>query len=110
MVLNWNTATEDEIIQHCSRSNPGRNIISEFEGGLSVIRISENAVVKCGMGVTKFEANNQQRAHAILDPEIIRIPQVYRFFANGLDGYLIMEYVNGQPISSIKDPDILAGL
>ncbi|KAF2245163.1 kinase-like protein, partial [Trematosphaeria pertusa] len=104
--LQWNTATEDEIIWHCSRSNPDRNVISELKGGLSVIRISEDAVVKCGMGVTEFEARNQQRAYETLDLATIRVPQVYRFFASGLNGYLIMEYINGRPMSSFKDPDI----
>jgi hypothetical protein len=107
MALQWNTATEDEIIRHCSRSNPDRNVISELEGGLSVIRISEDAAVKCGFGVTLFEATNQQQAYEMLNPAIIRIPKVYRFFTSGADdGYLIMEYINGQPISSMPDPDI----
>jgi serine/threonine protein kinase len=105
MVLQWNTATEEEIIQHCLRSNPVRDVISELDGGLSVIRISEDAVVKCGFGVSQFEAANQQRAYDILDPAIIRIPQVYRFFVSELNGYLIMEYINGQPVSSMTDPD-----
>jgi serine/threonine protein kinase len=106
MTLQWNTASEDEIIRHCSRSNPDRNVISELEGGLSVIRISEDAVVKCGISVTEFEAHNQQRAYETLDPAIIRVPKVYRFFASGLNGYLIMEYMSGQPVSSVKDPDL----
>ncbi|KAF2804487.1 uncharacterized protein BDZ99DRAFT_525693 [Mytilinidion resinicola] len=106
MALRWDVATEDEIIQHCSRSNPDRNVISELEGGLSVIRISEDAVVKCGIGVTKFEATNQQRAYETINPAIIRIGQVYRFFTSGLNGYLTMEYINCQPVSSVTDPDI----
>ena len=47
MALRYDTATDDEVVQHCRRSNPNRDIISEFEGGRSVIRISEEAVVKC---------------------------------------------------------------
>jgi serine/threonine protein kinase len=105
MAIPWDTATEDEIIQHCLRSNPNRDVISELDGGLSVIRISGDAVVKCGFGVSQFEAANQQRAYEILDPAIIRVPRVYRFFVSGLDGYIIMEYINGQPVSSIMDPD-----
>lgn len=105
MALQWATATEDEIVQHCLRSNPGRDIISEPEGGQSVIRISEDAVVKCGISVTRFEAANQQQAYEILDPAIIKVPRVYRFFSHGNRGYLIMEYINGQPVSSMMDPD-----
>lgn len=105
MAIKWDQATDDEIIQHCLRSNPHRDVISELDGGLSIIRISEDAIVKCGFGVSQYEAVNQQRAYEILDPAIIRIPRVYRFFINGLDGYIIMEYINGQPLSSIMNPD-----
>ncbi len=105
MAIQWNTATEEEIIQHCLRSNQKRDVISELDGGLSVIRISDVAVVKCGFGVTQYEAANQQRAYEILDPAIIRIPRVYRFFAHGLYGYIIMEYINGQPLLSIMNPN-----
>jgi aminoglycoside phosphotransferase len=105
MAIQWDTATEDEIIQHCLRSNPDRDVISELEGGLSVIRISEDVVVKRGFGVSQFEAANQQRAYEILDPAIIRIPRVHRFFVRERNGYLLMEYINGQPVSSTIDPD-----
>lgn len=103
--MDLHSATDDDIIQHCSRSNPDRNVISELEGGHSVIKISDNAVVKRGMGVTEMEAINQQQAYETLK-EIVRIPQVYRFFRSGFIGYLIMEYINGQPVSSMPDPDI----
>lgn len=63
-------------------------------------------MVKCGIGVTAFEAQNQQRAYEIIDPSIIRIPQVYRFFSHGHNGYIIMEYVNGQALSLAEDPSI----
>lgn len=108
MTFQWDTATDDEIVQHCSRSNVNRNVISEIEGGLSVIKISENAVIKYGMGVTRFEAYNQQRAYETLSPAIIRVPQVYHFFVSGLNGfgYLIMEYIDGQTMTSVKDPDL----
>jgi len=105
MDMQWDKATEDKIIQHCLRSNPNRDVISELDGGLSVIRISEGVVVKCGFGVSQFEAANQQRAYEILDPAIVRVPLVYHFFANGLHGYIIMEHINGQPLSSIINPD-----
>ncbi|KAF2453024.1 hypothetical protein BDY21DRAFT_145168 [Lineolata rhizophorae] len=105
MAIRWDTATEDEIIRHCLRSNPDRDVVSELDGGLSVVRISEDAVVKCGLDVSQFEAANQQRAYDILNPAFMRVPRVYRFFTSGLDGYLVMEYINGQPVSSMTDPD-----
>lgn len=105
MAFRYDTATNDEIVQHCLRSNPDRNVISELEGGLSIIRVSEDAVVKCGLGITANEARNQQRAYEMIDPAIIRIPRVYRAFAHGHNGYIVMEYVNGQPLSSAEDPN-----
>lgn len=80
MAIQWDTATESEILQHCLLSNPNREIISELDGGLSIIRISKDAVVKCGLDVSRFEAENQQHAHDILNGTIIRVPSVYHFF------------------------------
>jgi serine/threonine protein kinase len=104
MALQYNIATNDEIAQYCSRSNPNRDVISEFEGGLSIIKISEDVVVKCGLGVTQWEAQNQQQAYDLIDLTIIRIPRVYRFFTLGPAGYIIMEYIEGQPLSSVSNP------
>src|SRR5687768_5162700 len=109
MALQYETATDDEIAQHCRLSNPNRDILSELQGGISVIRISHDAVVKCGFSVTQLEAQNQQRAYEIIDPAVIRIPRVYRFFTYGGEGYLVMEYIKGQPLSSVEDPNIYLG-
>ena len=106
MTLQQDKATNGEIVQHCLCSIPDRKIISEFEGGLSIIQISEDAVVKCEFGVTELEAQNQQQAYEIINPAIIRIPRVYRSFTHGLAGYIVMEYINGQPLSSVEDPTI----
>jgi hypothetical protein len=34
-------------------------VISELDGGLSVIKLAEDVVVKCRFGVTQLEADNQ---------------------------------------------------
>lgn len=70
-----------------------------------MVKISDDAVVKCGFGITQLEAANQEHAYRIVDAKIIRVPRVYRFFARDYDGYLIMEYIDGQPVSSVEDPD-----
>jgi serine/threonine protein kinase len=100
MALRYDIATDEEIAEHCPRSNPARDVISELDGGLSVIKISERVVVKCGSGVTHLEAQNQQRAYELIDPTIIRIPRVYRFFTYKLEGYIVMEYIEGKLLSS----------
>ncbi|KAL1613567.1 hypothetical protein SLS56_012253 [Neofusicoccum ribis] len=79
-------------------------IVSEVEGGLSVVRISDDAVVKFGFGVSQAEADNQKRAYELVDPTIARIPRVYRFFTAGQVGYIVMEYVEGKTLDSLADP------
>lgn len=93
-----------EIIRHCSRSNSRRIVVSELEGGLSVIQLSERHVVKCGFGVKENEANNQIRAFHLINPEVIRIPRIYGFFSDNRNGYIIMEYMVGVPLHKVTDP------
>jgi aminoglycoside phosphotransferase len=104
MAFQYDIATPEDIIEHCSRSNSSREVISELDGGLSVIKLAEDVVVKCGFGGTQLEADNQKLAHELIDPAIIRIPRVHVFFNQGFVGYLVMEYIEGQPLSSIADP------
>jgi serine/threonine protein kinase len=106
MPLRYDTATDEEIVQYCRSSNPNRYIIFELEGGRSVIKFSEDVVVKFGFGVYQHEAQNQQKAYEMINSSVIRIPKVYRFFNSGDAGYLIMEYINGKELSTIEDPDI----
>ena len=47
------------------------------------------------MGVTESEANNQKEAYLLLNPSIVRVPRVYRFFSKGQHGYIVMEYIEG---------------
>lgn len=106
----WTTSIEDELVKHCSRDNPNRTIVEELQMGCSIIRISEDAVVKCGWGITEAEVSNQRMAYEIMGPlAIVRVPRVYHHFTR-IDrcfnmGYLVMEYINGQPISAAIDPD-----
>jgi hypothetical protein len=78
MSIDLDTATDEEIADLCSESNPQRNIISVNNNAfaLSVVKISDTAVVKFGADET--EANNQRIARSLLDPNIVRVPKVYR--------------------------------
>jgi thiamine kinase-like enzyme len=91
--LDPNSMTDDELVDHCY--SPNRNIIHHLEGGITVVRISENIAVKFGYGITEYEANNQQIAHKLVDPTIVRVPFVHRFIQAGEVGYIVMEYVEG---------------
>lgn len=102
MYLQWKEATDDEIVQFCRK--PDLVKVGQLGWGLRVIKISEDAVVK--LGVTRCEAANQHLAYEILARFNIPVPQVYRYFDSGRTGYLIMEYIDGQPLSTIENPDM----
>ncbi|PVH92352.1 hypothetical protein DM02DRAFT_620000, partial [Periconia macrospinosa] len=106
MYLHHETATEEEIVCLCARSTSARNVIHELEGGHSVVRISKDAVVKCGFGITKEEADNQAQAYSLINQAIIRVPRVYRFFTHKGIGYIVMEFVDGESLNSTADISI----
>jgi serine/threonine protein kinase len=106
--LDYRTATVSEIVQHCSRRNPDRIVISELEGGHSIIRISKDVIIKCGFSVTQQEADNQDKAYYLVDQKIIRVPRVLRYVRSPDTGYLIMEFIDGEPLHTFDDPDICA--
>lgn len=97
------SATDNELVHYCS-SDPSRNIIHHLEGGGTIVRISQNIVVKFGYGVTECEANNQRIARELVDPMIVHIPAVHRFFRSGDVGYIVMEYVEGSVDECVVDP------
>lgn len=59
MYLQYDIATDKELASCRSQSNLSRDVLYELHGGRSVIRISSDAVIKCGFGVTQEEATNQ---------------------------------------------------
>ena len=97
------TATVDAIVAACSSASCRK--LNETPGmvGRSVVKISEREVIKFGLGVTESEANIQREAYRLLDPSIVRVPQVYRFFTKGEYGYLIMEYIKVQVLTPLDD-------
>jgi serine/threonine protein kinase len=110
MAFDYKTASVEDFSRVCSRHNPDRIVISEIEGGHSIIRVSNDAVIKCGMHVTQEEADNQKRASQLIDPTIIRVPQVYRYVASSSIGYLVMEFIDGEPLYTFEDPQICAAI
>lgn len=71
-----------------------REIISRDGAYPEVIRVGHYAI-KFGR-VHAGEAYNQQMAFSLLDPAIIRIPQVYDYFCINDCGFLVMEFVDGR--------------
>ncbi|KAK2873961.1 hypothetical protein FQN49_001964 [Arthroderma sp. PD_2] len=100
------------IIRFCPRSlliSLGRRL-REREDGLSRIaprihRLSPYIILISGWGVTRSRAANQHYAYHHVNPAIVRIPQVYRFFEDQStrrpEGYLFMEYLPGKTIAEL---------
>lgn len=106
--IDVHTATVDVLVAFCSSASyealgEGPDIIC----GRKIVKVSEQAVIMFGIGVTESEANNQRGAYRLLDPRIVRVPRVYRFFSQRRNGHLIMEFIKGQTLTSLDDQHII---
>lgn len=100
--------TKEEIIDQC---NNARNFISHTPYGNSVLKLSDTMAVKFGNGVTKAEANSQEKAYQILDRSIVRVPKVHDFFEDRQGrGYLVMEFMEGETQEAPLDSSKLSAL
>jgi hypothetical protein len=103
--LNHEDLCDSEIVQHCA--DPHRQLVGASK---KVVRLSDDTVVKFGWNVTAEEASNQRRAFELLDRNIVRVPQVYRYFSqnNGQgwpkSGYIVMEYIRGKVLGEDETP------
>lgn len=106
--MTWDiqTASEEWLISLCEGAKNER--IGCQDGGNWVIKLSDEIAVKFGYGVTAAEAATQEFAHKYVDPSIVRVPRVYRFFRSPTkfsmeNGYLFMQYISGP---TLKDLDL----
>lgn len=103
------------LISVCHHAETRHAIFNEFGVANSVIRISNNIVVKYGYSVKRSEAATQQYAAQKLNPRgIVRVPHVYRYFQvyscirpafPRPMCYLFMEYIPG-PMLEQEGPDL----
>jgi hypothetical protein len=56
---------------------------------------SDDTVIKCGYGVTQEEFLNN-----LVGQTVIRVHQVQRFFAHMEIGYIIMDFIDGETLTS----------
>jgi hypothetical protein len=94
--------TDSDILESCRSTSP-------FAGsgyGNWLVKISEHLVVKFGVGIQRQEAENQEFARRNVNPTILYVPQVYRFFEaefSGLImGFIVMEYVGGNSFEGLN--------
>jgi hypothetical protein len=106
--------SDEDLIAHCW--SPDAEFVGDTKKlGRKVVKIGNDTVVKFGRSVTKFEFENLKIAKSLVDPKIVHIPEVYRYFEdNGGKfgylrdrGYILMEYVHGTKIDPIDDPELV---
>ncbi|KAJ5719725.1 kinase-like domain-containing protein [Penicillium malachiteum] len=101
------TASDSELVDFCLHGPPDR-IIGGIPYGPRVARVSDEVVIKYSPHVTKYEAENQQRAYELVDPSIVRIPRVHRYFQDEKGvGYIMMEFLEGKTIDPLEDPTLI---
>jgi hypothetical protein len=97
-------STEDELIAYCANP-PAERVIGGIPYGHKVVRISKQAVIKFGYGISQTEAVNQSKAYELLDSRVVRVPEVRRYFTDSNNwGYLIMDFVKGTVLETLEDP------
>jgi hypothetical protein len=102
--------THANIIQWCLGTSLDKHISAQPYGN-QVLQLTDKAAVKYGMGVTGEEAYNQEKAYELLDPRIVRVPNVHEFFQDDTGrGYLVMDYIEGEVKDSISEPSEICQL
>lgn len=100
----YHTLSNESIRALCTNP-PLERLISGEKRGNRILKISNSLVVKYGFSVTEEEARNQRRASQLLNPDIVRVPQVQRFFRDDSGkGYLVMDFVEGKVVNTFTEP------
>lgn len=103
--MDWQSLSDQELIRFCPDAAPERVLGKGYRG----VKLSDKVAIKFGEWFFEDEAENRERARELVDPEIVHVPRVYRFFRDEEGwGYMLMEHVEGQVIDPFEDPDKLA--
>lgn len=102
--------SDTEIIRLCKQATPDL-LLGHPLSDTKVLKLNEKLAVKFGFLLDEDEARNQAKAYEILDPGIVRVPRVYRYF-KGLDkyGYIVMDYMEGETKASITESDQICAM
>ncbi|CAD0098120.1 unnamed protein product [Aureobasidium mustum] len=68
----------------------------------TTLMFSSELVIK-HVRVTLEECRNQVRAYELLDPSIVVVPKVYRYFSHNDNIYLVMQRIHGQVRKRVED-------
>jgi serine/threonine protein kinase len=94
------------VIKYCLSCDESQ-LLGDGKYGNRVVRISDTQVAKFGRGVSHYEALNQQVARELVDAQIVKIPQVQRFFEDSDGrGYIVMEFIEDKILKSLTEVHI----
>ncbi|KAK5999802.1 hypothetical protein QM012_005208 [Aureobasidium pullulans] len=85
------------IVEACNNAPEG-----VYARTISTLSLSPQLVVK-HIHVTLEECRNQIKAYELLDPSIVVVPKVYRYFSHDDRIYLVMQRMHGQVRKRIED-------
>ncbi|PGH03988.1 hypothetical protein AJ79_07221 [Helicocarpus griseus UAMH5409] len=91
------------LISICQRAQTQK----DFYITQGVLRLSTHLGVQRGCGIRPSRPAMQDYAYKRLDPAVVRVPRVYRFFIDHLterplpDGYLFMDYIPGKTLEKL---------
>jgi aminoglycoside phosphotransferase (APT) family kinase protein len=68
----------------------------------NTIQLNPKVLVKY-RNVSIEECRNQVEARRLLDPKIVIVPEVHRYFSKGSQNYLVMEFIKGTVRDLIED-------
>ena len=98
------TSQDEELITCCLKP-PHECILGGAPYGNKVIKISPRTAIKFGFGVTEMEAINQSNVYELVDPPVVGIPKVYRYFSDYEGrGYIVMGFMKAKVMDPLEDP------
>lgn len=102
-------APQHWLVSLCSYFDRKQNPVKQLA---AVVRLPGGIFAKFGPTTTPGEAATQEYAHRHLDPNVVKVPQVYRYFQckppsepTWAFGYLFMEYIPGKTLEEL-DRDV----
>ncbi|EMC97263.1 hypothetical protein BAUCODRAFT_130468 [Baudoinia panamericana UAMH 10762] len=96
----YSDARIQQVVNVCC--DPSRTCLSS-NGNSKVVRAG-NIAIKFGR-VTNEEVAGQLHARELLDPAIVRVPQIYSYFSFNGEDYVVMEFVDGAKQETIEDDE-----
>ena len=105
--------TQAAIVRFCDIAKESKcSVVGGDQHGNLVVKMSDKVVIKFGLSVTSGEACALKFASQKVNPNIIKVPKIHKFFTRELDklwtiGYLVMELVEGKGLDQLESEDCL---